>query len=294
MINTLEFDVGSMQYHLKSFPIQLPSSGLIRNYTVAFIDVTGENFFVGTTGGEICIFNIVNQIFKAAIQVRIKKFRILNFYSFLIFLINFEFFLNVKISQNGVLSLLNYKDWIIIGSGDGKLKRLVGKDYKWSLDLEIQLDGRIMSLALSPNGKELLVGTSSGNIYRVLISNYNAITHIEGHIESINDISFFNDSNESFATIDNLGLLTVWDLNDLLMITRCLPASNKRIKGFSLSFTDDKCIAGGWEDGFIRCYDITKSKYAPLKWEIANAHRGCVSSLFIVNHLNFKIKLPTI
>lgn len=73
MINTLDFDVGSMQYYLKSYPIQLPSSGLIRNYTVAFIDNNGENFFVGTTGGEICIFNLANQVFKAAIQVPPKK-----------------------------------------------------------------------------------------------------------------------------------------------------------------------------------------------------------------------------
>ena len=73
LINTLDFDVASMQYQLKSFPIQLPSSGLIRNYTVAFIDVEGENFYVGTTGGEICIFNIVNQVFKAAIQVYINN-----------------------------------------------------------------------------------------------------------------------------------------------------------------------------------------------------------------------------
>jgi len=74
VINTLEFDVGSMQYQLKSFPIQLPSSGLIRNYTVAFIDQTGENFLVGTTGGEICIFNLMNQVFKAAIQVILSFF----------------------------------------------------------------------------------------------------------------------------------------------------------------------------------------------------------------------------
>lgn len=178
--------------------------------------------------------------------------------------------------------MLSYKEWIFIGSGDGKLKRLIGKDYKWSLDLEIQLEGKIVSLTLSPNGKELLAGTSAGYIYRVLVSNFDAITHIEGHIEGINDICFYNDRNDVFGSIDNTGLLTMWDLNDLIMITRCLPTGNKKIKGYSLSFTDDKAIAGGWEDGFIRCYDITKTKFAPLKWEIANAHRGFVSSLFIV------------
>lgn len=178
--------------------------------------------------------------------------------------------------------MFSFKDWIFIGSGDGKLKRLIGKDYKWGQDLEIQLEGRIVSLSLCPNGKELLAGTSSGVIYRVLLSNFDTVVHIEGQIDGINDISFFYDKNDIFGTIDNVGMLSVWDLNDLVMVTRCLPASNKRIKGFSLSFTDDKCIAGGWEDGFIRCYDITKSKYSPLKWEIANAHRGGVTTLFIV------------
>ena len=187
--------------------------------------------------------------------------------------------------------MINYKDWIFIGSGDGKLKRLVGKDYKWSQDLEIQLEGRIMSLSLSPNGKELLAGTSAGNIYRVIISNFDAITHIEGHIDGINDLSFYNDRNDVFATIDSFGLMSVWDLNELIMITRCLTPANKKIKGCSLSFTDDKGVAGGWEDGFIRCYDISKSKYAPLRWEIANAHRGSVSSLFIViYHIYIQIK----
>lgn len=138
-----------------------------------------------------------------------------------------------------------------------------------------------MSLSLSPNGKEILAATSAGNLYRVLVSSFDTSAHIEGHIEGINDISFFNDRNDIFGTIDSLGLLSVWDLNDLVILTRCLPSSNKRIKGYSLSFTDDKSVAGGYEDGFIRCYEIGKTKYSILKWEIANAHRGAVTSLFI-------------
>ena len=61
--------MASMQYNLKSYPCQLPASGLIRNYTTSFIDAKAEYLFTGTTGGEIVIFNIPNRIFKAAIPV---------------------------------------------------------------------------------------------------------------------------------------------------------------------------------------------------------------------------------
>lgn len=71
VINLLEFDVSSMQYTLKTSNFQLPSTGLVRNYTVAFIDNSGDFLYVGTTGGELCIFNITNNVFKAAIPVKI-------------------------------------------------------------------------------------------------------------------------------------------------------------------------------------------------------------------------------
>lgn len=33
-------------------------------------------------------------------------------------------------------------------SGDGKVKKLVGSDTKWSLDTEILLEGRLSSIAI--------------------------------------------------------------------------------------------------------------------------------------------------
>lgn len=38
LINSLEFDISSMQYYLKQGPCQLPNTGLIRNYTYALIN----------------------------------------------------------------------------------------------------------------------------------------------------------------------------------------------------------------------------------------------------------------
>ena len=47
----------------------MPSTGLIRTYTQAVIDSRGEYIYVGTTAGEVAIYSIVNQVFKAAIPV---------------------------------------------------------------------------------------------------------------------------------------------------------------------------------------------------------------------------------
>ena len=48
-------------------------------------------------------------------------------------------------------------DGLIIGSGDGKLKKLVGGDVRWNLQTEAQLRGPIVSISASH--KELIVGT---------------------------------------------------------------------------------------------------------------------------------------
>lgn len=55
-INTLEFDIASMQYFLKEGSCQFPNTGLIRHYTFSVIN--GDMLMAGTTGGEICLFSI--------------------------------------------------------------------------------------------------------------------------------------------------------------------------------------------------------------------------------------------
>lgn len=42
-------------------------------------------------------------------------------------------------------------------------------------------------------------------------------------------------------------------------------------------------MAGGFSDGFVRCYEIAKKPFASVKWEIVNAHRGRVTTIYIVN-----------
>ena len=97
IINTIVYNIGTMQYQVKQEQCQLPASGLIRHYTCGQIDQNDENVYLGSSAGEICVFSLINRIFKAAIGV----------------------------STNWVLSIrVVDESTLIVGSGDGKLKRL--------------------------------------------------------------------------------------------------------------------------------------------------------------------------
>jgi len=63
-----------------------------------------------------------------------------------------------------------------------------------------------MSVNLSIDGKELIVGTISGKMFRVLTHDLSFLLRSDAHSACINDISFGNDSN-SFVAIDELGNL---------------------------------------------------------------------------------------
>jgi WD40 repeat protein len=53
-----------------------------------------------------------------------------------------------------------------------------------------------------------------------------------------------------------------------------------RVRGSSVAIDDDNTIVSGWKDGFIRAFTITNKPISPLKWEIVNAHKGSVTSVY--------------
>lgn len=84
----------------------MPNSSLVRNYTVsAIID---DSLFMGTTTGDLLVFSIQNKMLKAIVPV----------------------------SNQGLLSICYLNGALIMGSGDGKIKKLVGSDVKWVLEVE--------------------------------------------------------------------------------------------------------------------------------------------------------------
>jgi len=178
-----------------------------------------------------------------------------------------------------------YKNSLFVGSGDGRIKKLIGESTKYVLDKEVLIEGRIMSLSLNQEGKELLVGSSTGKVLRSFAGDLSTAIISEGHIDQIGQVSFKRGTTEYFATIDYAGIILVWDINTLSVITRCSPTALNKPKGKCLCIADDDTIVSGWGDGFIRCFEISKSKNSSMKWEIVNAHRGAVTCVYAVINL---------
>ena len=243
-INTLEFDISSMQYYLKQGNCQLPNTGLQRQYT--FATINGDTLLAGTSGGEVCIFSVYSRIYRAT----------------------------MPLSSNGLLCIALMDDFIFVGGGEGKVKKLNIGAGRWNLTHEAQLDSKVMSISLSLDKKELIVATSSGKIFRMLTGDLSFMVHTDAHIGCINDIAFGQRSDQ-FVCIDECGSVKLWDSSEYKSVFSCIPAKGAR--GSSCCIAEDNSLITGWRDGFIRCYDAHDRR---VIFEIANAHRGAVTSLF--------------
>lgn len=150
---------------------QLPSTGLLRQYTTSMVK---EDFlYAGTTGGEVCLFHLFTRLYKGSIPI----------------------------SSHGLMSFIIIEGYLFIGGGDGKLKKVNIGSGNWTLEREAQLNGMILSMSPSIDSKEIICGTSNGKIYRVLTSDLVYMLHTDAHVNSINDISFPLNSSDYFATI---------------------------------------------------------------------------------------------
>lgn len=247
VINSFDYDIASMSYRTTPVTCQQPSSGMNRNFTCSIIDSSGDYLYAGTPSGELVVYNITHRVFRGT----------------------------VPISSNGLLSLLEINGIIYAGSGDGKVKQLNGRDGKWTVMAEVQVPGKVMSLAAQADQSEILCSTSLGCIFRMSPQNLSNVLHSESPVGSVKDISFGNRS-DMFLVVDTAGFARIWDSSDYTVIFRSGPSS--RAEGTSCAVGDDGSVLTGWKDGFIRCYDASTSQ---LRWEIQNAHRGAVTSVFM-------------
>ena len=116
-VHKLTYDIATMVYTAKFQQFQLPNTGLNRYYECNTIDHRSNYYYAGTKGGEICVFDVANKMFKASVQVG-------------------------KSSMRSVL-LNEAKGVMYCGFSNGQLKEIAGKLDKWAIQNEVQLDGRI-------------------------------------------------------------------------------------------------------------------------------------------------------
>lgn len=112
----------------------------------------------------------------------------------------------MPLTSNGIICGCILGEMLFIGGGDGKIKKVNLAGGQWTLTHEAQLDSRVMSMNLSNDQKEMIVGTEGGKMYRVLTTDLSFLLHSDAHIGAINGIAFGSDSN-SFVTADETGAL---------------------------------------------------------------------------------------
>lgn len=243
------FELKSMQYNMNYNKFSVPSSGLSRIYTSAVYDYKNKILLTGTSGGEICFFNMENHIYK----------------------------LSFNCINNGITNILIRDETnIIISGGDGKIKQINYSKDSYSSLFEINLPGVVNSLSLTADKSEVIVSCPC-QIYRINLHNMNYSLHTETPSMSVNQCCF-GGNNETLYSVDNGGNVIQWDLNDFIVKNKIV--EKERVTSIFLG--EDSTLFVGLANGILKNYDYTLSN---LLWEIP-AHRGKVNTLFInVNYI---------
>jgi WD40 repeat protein len=248
----MTFAPDRVQWNLKQTPFMM--GNMVRTFTA--LDVSKDGIFVyAGTPGEMLVFRRDTGVFRACIPI-------------------------CSGGVQGIVTLPN--DDVICAGGDGTICRVEGRDMTWRIVQKVVLDSGVKSLSLSANQSELIIGCSSGSVYRCLSNSLSSHVVSEGHSSPVTCIAFSSnllgegdEGTTLFATGTQSGEVRLWDLIDYACTDVCRYSKNGAVLCLFI-ITNDRVISG-WEDGFIRCFDIKNLTYQ--LWYIANAHRGGVTSL---------------
>ena len=241
--HSMAFDLRTMQYELTTAPFALPSMGLRRTYTRAVVTPTDEYVMLTTEQGDFSVFNIPNMIYRSSVPV----------------------------SSNGAMCLCLSRDSLYAGSGDGKLKKSQGSDLEWEEIAETSLAGKVMSVSLTPDESELIVGTSAGKMYRVRTVDLSTFEIADSHTGPVTSVAFGTRS-DIFSTASGDHTCRVWDLSDYS--SRCRSNVPGATPG-CLEIVNDDTLVTGWSDGGLRGFD---AENGDMIWHLTTAHRGKVTS----------------
>ncbi len=111
-----------------------------------------------------------------------------------------------------------------------------------------------MSLTVSGDGKELIAGTIGGKLYRILTDDLSFLLHTDAHTGSINDCHFSPKRSDQFVSIDEHGVVKIWDLSEYRSIFTSHTGKVNSGSSCCIALDDDSIITG-WRDGFIRAFD---------------------------------------
>ncbi|MGE0090879.1 MAG: hypothetical protein AB7S50_15525 [Bacteroidales bacterium] len=167
-------------------------------------------------------------------------------------------------------------------SGDSKFFVSVSNDKtirKWDLttfnnDILLQIETKINSLKITPDNKQLLIGTQDGKILLFDIESKSIVKTI--FEESKNAVTAFayNHSGKWMASGDSKGNLKIWDTKNYTLI-ETLEGHRSRIYDIDFS-PDDQLVASTSLDGTVRMWDCSNINNQPV---VLTDHESWVLSI---------------
>jgi len=250
----LTYEASRTQWVMKMIPYAMPpSGGMLRNFNCIDLSYDMTFVFIGTTGGEMMAFRRDTNVFRACIPI----------------------------CSNGLQSLAALPGGdVLIGGGDGTVKRVRGNDLAWHKHSESSLDSGVRSISLSANRSEVVISCVSGSVYRCLPDDLQFGLVCVGHTNAVSCISFpspgSGSSGSVFATGTVSGEIRVWDITDYA----CTSVFKNPKLGAVLCvcMVNNDLVVSGWQDGSIRCYDA--ASLTRQLWYIPSAHRDGTKSIF--------------
>jgi WD40 repeat protein len=172
-----------------------------------------------------------------------------------------------------------------VGGGDGRVKAVQGEDTQWDVLAENVLEAGVVSLSAAEDGRELVVGTKNGKLWRLLTTDLRGTLHSACHTGEVTDVCFGAES-DAVCTVSDAGEMNFMDLSDYQTICCSIQKTPARSSCIS---SNRKEILVGYDDGFVRAWPAAKGgdTAAKLLWHIPNAHRGAVTS--IKDSVNFML-----
>ncbi|KAH0572339.1 WD40 repeat protein [Spironucleus salmonicida] len=157
IIHEIKFDRASLQYLMSTDFIQVPASGIQRDFTCGVVSF--PFVYLGTPAGEIAVFNIETQTFRGLLK-----------------------YFKGKVSSIVILSEV----CICATSYDGDIITLQGHDQEFLVASELSIDSNII-FAQNYND-QLIILTSSGTILSIQLetSNSNTFHHQKQTSENLN------------------------------------------------------------------------------------------------------------
>jgi serine/threonine protein kinase/sugar lactone lactonase YvrE len=132
--------------------------------------------------------------------------------------------------------------------------------------------GRVSALAISPDGREVAVGTSNGTIHLIELSSGGKLLKIDTRDGAIETLSFSPDG----ATLASAGLsndISLWDANDARLQRKLKNPKGQPV--YSLVYSRKGELYAGDGGGLITIWDTTEGLAAHKFFR----HRGRVTSL---------------